>query len=55
MMFVNGWVISQVNQENRLFQPVFGFSLSVFVFYTAALILVWVWWKQASYQYFRAG
>lgn len=54
IMYINGWVISQINQENRLFQPMFGFAFPVFALNVAVLILLWVWWKHASNQYSRA-
>jgi hypothetical protein len=55
IMYINGWVISQINQENRFFQPLFGFALPVFIFNVAVLVLLGIWWKYASARYCRAG
>jgi hypothetical protein len=55
IMYINGWVISQINQENRFFQPLFGFALPVFMFNVAVLALLGVWWKYAIAQDYRAG
>jgi len=55
IMYINGWVISQINQENRFFQPLFGFALPVFVFNVAVLVLLRIWWKRASTQDCGAG
>ena len=48
IMSINGWVISQIDQENRLFQPMLGFALPVFVFNAAVLALLGLWYKHAS-------
>lgn len=48
IMYINGWVISQINQENPFFQPLFGFSLPVFIFNAAVLSLLGIWWKYSS-------
>jgi len=55
IMYINGWVISQINQENRFFQPLFGFALPVFVFNVAVLALLGLWWKYGSVQDRKAG
>jgi len=55
IMYINGWVISQINQENRFFQPLLGFALPVFVFNVAVLALLVAWWKHGSLLYRRAG
>ncbi len=55
IMSINGWVISQINQENRLFQPLLGFALPVFIFNMAVLALLGIWWKFASTQGRTAG
>ncbi len=53
IMYINGWVISQINQENAFFQPLFGFALPVFVFNVAILALLMIWWKYSSIQVLR--
>jgi hypothetical protein len=55
IMSINGWVISQINQENLFFQPLLGFALPVFVFNVAVLVLLMIWWKYASTRYYRVG
>jgi hypothetical protein len=55
IMYINGWVISQIDQENPFFQPLFGFALPVFIFNAAILTLLVVWWKYASDQNYRTG
>jgi hypothetical protein len=54
IMSINGWVISQIDQENRLFRPVLGFALPVFVFDIAAIALIGIWWMAARGRESRA-
>jgi hypothetical protein len=55
IMYINGWVISQINQENRFFQPLLGFALPVFIFNVAVLAFLGIWWKYGSIQDRKAG
>ena len=50
IIYINSWVISQINQENSLFQPLLGFALPVFIFNIAVLILLGIWWMYQSIQ-----
>lgn len=51
IMNINGWVISQIDLENRFFQPLFGFALPVFIFNAAVFVLLRVWWKYSNTWY----
>ncbi|MBL8062650.1 MAG: hypothetical protein JNK32_06500 [Anaerolineales bacterium] len=54
IIYINGWVISQINQENRFFQPLLGFALPVFIFNVVVLALVGIWSKYGSTQDYKA-
>jgi len=54
IMNINGWVISQINQENRFFQPLLGFAFPILIFNAAVLVLVGIWWKFGSAQRLKA-
>ncbi|MBI3165562.1 MAG: hypothetical protein HYZ24_12840 [Chloroflexi bacterium] len=47
IMYINGWVVSQINQENPFFQPLFGFAFPVFAFNVVVWTLLLLWWKDA--------
>ncbi|PKN92200.1 MAG: hypothetical protein CVU44_16350 [Chloroflexi bacterium HGW-Chloroflexi-6] len=43
----DGWVREMVNQENRFFVSVFGYSLPVLLIYLLAGLGIWLWCKSA--------
>ena len=48
LMKANSIILTQVNEDNPLFRPLFGWSLPVFIVNVLVCFSLWIWWRQAN-------